>query len=589
MLNIELAEKVATRLWDYFEPSIKSGNQVYFCFSRDLLRSLLGNILLNDPVEEFFTLASQFYIVSGDSCDIEDQTYEIRAAGRSLAILLVAQQILVVEDMVNEGGISEEAYFPRLRRRISKSLSESFALPMAPDEFLNLWNTFRSEVIATGAHPTAITFYAGIGRNKHRSYPLTQALLSSHDLQELADKFPREINIGKISDDAVLELTKKCRLGSRARKVIRVAWLRHRILGQIRSFFANRKNSDVQKVQSIIEKEKGLDFRIYSDEIFEKSFELRASDDGGEDIGNDSIIVNAIKSKLEKTVAMVFTLNPSTKDFWRVSSSDHSITVGDELIFLTLGPNLSKLKAVISTYWPASLISLDEIELVTGVLSFAFRVPCLPLRPCCVRNGSITERSNRGELAWSGGILLDERSNLFLVNYPPSSLMIDGIEVDSNLVITANGRKITIAEFLEELKYISQDHFFNLFVNGRSLQLHLASTRANYEKRHYGFQFNGRNFSVVAEEIFPDTAALMGFLTQNLKIERLKISKSDAVEILSMGFTDWVALSELEVSTLLDSIESTGLPTAVKKVSINLIKQKRSCPRSIKERFEAVA
>lgn len=589
MINLELAEKVADRFWDYFSPSIRSGNQVYFCFSRDLLRSLLGNILLRDPVEEFFELTAQFHALSGDSCEIEEAIYARTQSGRSLAILLIAQQILVVEDMVNEGGISEEAYFPRLRKRISTHLSENFALPMAADEFLKLWHTFRSEIIATGAQPVSITFFGGTGRNKHRSYPLTQALLSSHDLQELADKFPRDIQLSKIGDDAVLDLTKKCRLGSRARRVIRVPWLRHRVVGQIRSYFANRKNVDFRDAHTVIERERNLEFRIYSDEIFEKTFELRAVDEGGEDIGNEAIVANAVRSRLEKTVALSFTLNPATRDYWRISQSDHTLAIGDELIFLALPQNIGKLRAMLSTYWPSTNLTLEEIELASGVSSFAFRVPTLPVRPCCIRQGAITERSTKGEITWSGGIALDERTNLFLVKYPPSSLLIDGQPVARGTAATVNGRKVTVEEFMVELRSITRDHQFNIFLNGRALQLQLGTIRTNHDKRRYGFQFDGRSFSAVAEEIFVETPALFGYQTQHLKIESMRISKSDAVEILSMEFASWVEVSESELNTLLESISSAKLPTAVKRASTSLLRKKRSCPKALKSRFEAAA
>src|SRR4051794_27180082 len=92
---MDKARTVANRLWSLFLPSIKAGNQIYFCFSRQLIRATLGDQFQGDAVEGFFSLASQFYSVSGSISSIDEAVFKEDDSKRSLAIIIIAQQVLV--------------------------------------------------------------------------------------------------------------------------------------------------------------------------------------------------------------------------------------------------------------------------------------------------------------------------------------------------------------------------------------------------------------------------------------------------------------------------------------------------------------
>ncbi|MBK8204963.1 MAG: hypothetical protein IPK68_22595 [Bdellovibrionales bacterium] len=136
-MNKELSKSLSERLWKYFTPIIESGSQLYFCFNREVIRTLFADCFAEDPLEGFFKHVSAFFEVSGERCRIKAEAF-MKNDAFSLVILLVAQQVLVVEDMVNENGITEDAYFPRLRRRISPSLSEISLHPVVLEDFMKV-------------------------------------------------------------------------------------------------------------------------------------------------------------------------------------------------------------------------------------------------------------------------------------------------------------------------------------------------------------------------------------------------------------------------------------------------------------------
>lgn len=586
--KIDLAKKVAERLWEVFIPSIRSGYQVYFCFSRDLIRVKLGDLFDEDPVNGFFQLVSEFFEVEGDRCRLDKRVFETHFDFKSLTILVVAQQILVVEDMVNEDGITEDAYFPRLRKRISENLSESASLPLLQEDFLNVWNVFRSEILRAGARETSITFYSGLGSNKHRSYPISQALFSTHDLITLTSKIPREFHISKLTDESVFEIVKKSRngLSARGRRVLGVSWLRHRAINQIRSFFNTCRiiSKEGEIVQTQPFKLDEIELRVYN-EILEDTFDLNGIHKKSLQLADTNQVLNYLRNKLEKGPAIFLSLEPIQKGYWSDASSEVEVCGNESLIIVSSDRNIVTLKVTLERYWPKSSSILSKIDLGSACTAYEFRVPFAPVIPLVIRNGLLSEKSSAGSYIWGGGICVDERSNTFILGYPPESLILDGLLVKNTVEVKVGDMKVSLSHFLSEIKSLKKDHSFLLNIGNKNLKISFTEKKMTEGKpRKYGHAFDGISFSAVSEEIF-DKPAILGYSSQFLTFKNMELKKLEVVELLRMNFSDWEPISELQINHIVNSIEQSNIPRAVKKLIQQSIFVNKSCPSSIKKNF----
>src|SRR5262249_40771872 len=162
---------------------IAKGGPVYFTFSAELVRTLLSERghATADPILEVCEAARQLYFIAGDDAVLREHALDVGAGGRSLAIILVCQQVLAVESMVRVPvGFSENAYFPRLRRLMSPLLAERSNNPFDFAEFEAIWRALGRDIRSVvGSADASITFRFGVesGVNKARAFPLSQALL----------------------------------------------------------------------------------------------------------------------------------------------------------------------------------------------------------------------------------------------------------------------------------------------------------------------------------------------------------------------------------------------------------------------------
>lgn len=578
---------IANRLWSIFLPSIRAGNQMYFCFSRQLIRASLEDIFDGDAVEDFFDLASKFYLVRGTSCSLDETIFDTDQNGKSLVILLIAQQVLVVEDMVSEGGITEEAYFPRLRSRISTQLGSGSHIPISSAQFNKVWDTFKSEIIKSGAKESAVTFFKGLGSNVHRSFPMSQALLSSQDLISLFEKFPNDLNLQRTSDESLYNLIFKLRysISSRARNVLRVNWLRQRLLNQIRNF-SSVARTEIREIETRLKRLQEIEIRVYADDIFDDAFELRGVSPKGEYIEDLTTVHNAIQNRLDKAPCIFFGLT-AERDYWTLLSSDRELNPGETLVILTSEKLESKAQSILKGYWSNFKDVIEPVKLSDGFISYLLKIPVSQQKSLTIQDGLLTSKAARGALVWQGGICVDQRSNRFLIGFPPDSLSSNGIIIKNEETLQVADRSTTVRKFLEEIKDLRQEHFFTVKVKGIESKIHFADYKSAYPIQ-FGHNFDGRIFSVVPEEVTQTDICLRGYVFNAANFNRKTIKRNDVFKILDTDRIEWVSLTFEEQQTLQNILLECDLPSPVKKIAIQIIKEKMACPLSLKaDIFEA--
>ncbi len=198
----------AKLFWEYFTPQFELSNPVYLTFDTGLIRKLYSKDfpevpLENKKIDAYFNAAHAKLLclekvkatltplALEKNIILEDKKNKF-----SCAIVLAAQQILVVEEMTKEETkkFTHDAYFPRYREKLNFVRREGLKHnnPIESLDFYKIWSILRDEILSIpGANNYSVTFKEGNGtKNKTRNFPISQALFSQDDLQKLYEKVP---------------------------------------------------------------------------------------------------------------------------------------------------------------------------------------------------------------------------------------------------------------------------------------------------------------------------------------------------------------------------------------------------------------
>ncbi len=589
-MDKELLNVLSGRLWKHFIPSIQAGSQVYFCVTRELVRALYFDLLPGDTVSLFFKQISQLISVSGDRCEVKPEVYSIGPNGFSLAILLVAQQVLVVEDMVNDGAVSEDAYFPRLRGRIANSISADYLNPFSSEDFVKIWQTFRTELKSSGARDPSITFYAGIGRNKHRSYPLSQALLSTYDLLRLSQKIPPDVPITKLSEESIYQLIRKARFSirSRARRLVSVPWLKSRIVEQVRSYFSNPINLNPPVLQDTTSDR--IELRAFvTDDIFNPMFDVLGFTSTGEQSTSNQQIENLLRNRLERAFSISLCISKDNGGYWTDCPTNTQVYGGDSLIIIFEEQNRSKVLGLLDQYWPGESGKAERINITVNLSAIMFTPPTNPRLAFAIREGTVIESVQRANIEWAGGLCADRRSNTYVIGYPPTGLLVEGRAVDTNSEIKIGDTPMKLRTFLQSLTEIVEPHAIEFEFQGKKHSISMLSERISETFHQYGFPLAEGTFSPHSEELYSENVFLCGLTYKSQQKVVRPFSRFEVAQILAMDFTTWTPISSEKLPEILAAIGASTTPKAVRRLGANLIVANMSCPDLILKRLDAAA
>lgn len=582
--------KLISVLWEAYFPKIRSGLPVYFAFHREqLIRIFEIHSIPGDPIKVINFHASQWFEIDGDIAVVRPEAFLSQWGHFSAVILLVAQQVLVVEDMAKDRlGFSEDAYFPRLRRAISPNLQERSQHPFGTsEEFDEIWRKFRSEILTAGGNERTITFFSGAHSNRNRSYPLSQALLSQEDVIKLI----RLVGEARIFTLPMTDLRReinnnKARLSKRGQKTFGIPFLEERVYEQILAYKGFRLP---EQEKSLVADDDNLkcDVKIYRDQVDFGTEEFRIG--FFERAEAARVIVDKVhriefRLLLNRRNFLVFT-ESTLGDSWEISAQAREVSQNESLVFVATSTGKAVVASVLKRIYPgASAIVWQSLEQFDDLyIAFLDTVP--PDAPTIrVRNGAFVEQIERlqtNRIVWVGGICVSERENKFLLRFMPDKYTVAGVPSLMLGQVKVNGRLTTFESFKSDLQQLSDDQRFEIeTIDGKKGFLAVAVAKCHQsEKRGYALTSRG-TVSAIVSEMALGTDSLQGFTCSPPRpMFRLQVAHLAAL-INDRDYT-WSEVSDETLDWVCRLVDSANIADVLKSVIQTRLRTCKALPSQV--------
>jgi hypothetical protein len=573
-------------LWSLYLPDIASGQPVYFCFCQDSVRRALirARISSDSPLSVICDAATRCFDINGRHAILKEDALIGRADGRSMAIVLVCQQVLAVETMIDDGRVSRNAYFPRLRELMSSELSRDRQCPLSPEEFVQIWRTFQREIKrCEGCTAETVTFHFERykGSNKARGFPFSQALLSRADLVELQRRGRRDKLLSRRKDEAWRELRGANRyLSRRAQKLISEGSLHEEILDQVRQFLERTPAPAVQAARRAEADLLQLGIGIEADYIFNEQFFAFLQRKGtSTPIEDDDA---AIHAKLEDSLpadGYVFCPPSETDDYWLFEEREVTVTAGRSFVVVARGFGIQRARAILDGVNP-SLDTPEErwrtLGLSDDIRACRIELPQTSSLEITLRAGRIAHTHSSASMAsaftWLGGICVDLRARKYLREALPEAVRFGQARFAISDVVGVGEQSISWSGLKQRLERLETDATVDLrYPNGNVARLSVVVMPRSIPVR-MGFliEIDG-TVGTRLQPINDSAHALIGYSETAARSRPLSVPELGKL-VRELRIRKKSRHSEDECRALLDRIEVSGVPSILKSLIVKRLK-----------------
>lgn len=574
--SVALSDLVAT-LWGLFKPDIKSGHPVFFSFSRESLSPAFQS----DAHRRICDAANSLLVVHKNSVELKPEALSANHAGFTASIVLVAQQILAVEEMVDDpSGFSENAYFPRLRKMISPALSEVSANPFNFEEFESIWRSFASEIRSFNKSTEAsITFRFGdeTGANKAKGFPLSQALLTQENLLTLVRMMgqkavllsPPEVLWRGISNESA-------HLGRRARRLLAINYLRPRVVDQLRAFAKAIAPGRLDSAQARTISAESLALGVFRESIDWMTEEFRPCLYRNGDL-NSIEDCSIIRQHIEELLDSVSSISMPLGEFgdcWIRSSIAVPVKQGDIFVVVSRVGGQNKVRAQETSL--LKYVEVIETKPLAGLSEFEVSecrvLPSARSDIVIVRDRIATRNFPvRVDHEWIGGVCLNRRSSCYLREALPTKIQLSDRIFSIGDLVAINKIPFTYKRFVEMLANEQTEASFEVeFPDGGVASISIGIRRGIFDER--------LGFSVSTEEkiapfvdwIPPHGRALIGHEEPTIArtADRNLQICIDLIDRLQRQGPESIDGSQFELIDAL--VSSASLPVSVKRLLSNI-------------------
>ncbi|OIQ19962.1 MAG: hypothetical protein BM556_05595 [Bacteriovorax sp. MedPE-SWde] len=472
--------KIVCALWRHFEPFLLKQVPVYFTFNKKLIVDIVSNELElvdhDEAYREFLNLARSFMVTSESKVAICENVYKNVYRNKSSSIVLIALQILAVEQMDKDGGnYTEHAYFPRLRNLINENLMEGTSLPFDSDEYVRLWDTFSEEVRSYYSDNNYVVTFdlEATKAYKNKIMPLSQALLSHADLVKMGlalyEKYS-EVNVDKFDFETFLKNEKRI-VSPRGRECLSKNAIRSKVAEQFRGFISSTT----------------VDQLIHIDTEIKKN------------IDHLDVVIRLEEDPFEGTFDYLLEFKKQNRDIEALVGMSQLVTYLDKskymcvaktLDFLQGGNKFSKtLKSELVSYLVQDEKNINYIETSLEINNLDYNVVDLGInnlklvkiidkrikgRVVGIFNGRLKNGTEAVAIEFEGGIQISKAGYSFLKGYYPEKLLIDGVEFADTDTIKVNSQTMVWQSFVEMMKRNERDEY-QLLINGSKIRLAIES------------------------------------------------------------------------------------------------------------------
>lgn len=481
-------------LWKYLIDSYCTGGPVYLSYNVSVLRDILNiefstSCTRKEAEQLFMTACNSNTRIYGGKVWIPEFVFSATDDNRSLCLSYAVQQILTAEKMFSDIKYTADAYFPRYRNVMGLS-DESGAMPISYEQFDRIWSTLKSELLALpSVSEEKITFSKGKGKNLNRNFPLSQALLSHENLVRICNNIK---NINSYSDHRLLfevQRNKHLLLKDAQAKIFN-RFIKNSLIEQIRSFADSFNNETFIKRK-----------RKIKDKIDPSCFELFRNFEGWDDylqLGLHEKCRGEVADVLEKYLLHnnVLLLTKGLVGEFIGSDLPNSINPGEKFIVCSSISRENFVYSNLTDYICKSLIKkLNYPEAVIPKNCILFY--CTP----SLEEGTELIIGNTGlfaenksvskKITFAGGISLNNRTNDFLVGYPPTGLKIAGIALTGDELLKVNFESIRVNNFLRLLKQQKNEQRYLIRYSNYETTLNLINCRRSLKDYNIGFELVG--------------------------------------------------------------------------------------------------
>ena len=573
-------------LWRHFLPRVASGAPFYLAADRQLIGALFRGDLrsaggIDEAVRAFHAACSTLVDSSGPRMLIREHVFQ-RVPGQAYTrvICLAVQQVLVVESMLHDGVYSEQSYFPRYRDVLGAAEPNEHSSPLATAVFSEIWRTLARELTSVpGASDRTVTFEAGRGRDRNRQFPLSQALLTTHDLTIIREESPG-LHEGADNRSIVLALLRtRGHLGLRARKLIAAAAtddaVATRLAVQVRSFLssdilgsirgARHASSDPGRIIAYLERVDAFDFENESD-TYAVYHRTEVEQHAGEGVEA------ALRDRLSLVHAVVLTPDA---DGFREWTNDVVIDSSDAVMAIVLSSQLQNFIAQVEQAFGATFGAVRNnlsdrfavLVCTSGVgpeLGFLLGARHLP--------------AGVKALELDGGLLADARSHTYLMGYPPTGIRYEGRLLGPDEALVVGGADYRVGAWFQELGSLSRTTSFRIQIGRNVFNMSVASRRPLPPTGvEFGYVVREGELEIAPRTLDVGHGSLRGTQFSNAAVRRHTVlSKNDLMHLIERGRR--LALSEEALAVVLAELRMLGPDESLAQFAARQVAATRSVP-----------
>lgn len=574
-------------LWNFFLPEIQSGRPFYLAVDESVLLATFpgsaSDLSAGGVEDTFHNLCANHLITRGRFASLTSESLAASPNGRSLALCLAAQQVLVVARMVEDADFSADEYFPRLRKRMG--LPPINSNPFSFGEFLSIWKTLEQEILAVeGASSSSITFKEVGGRKeKSRSLPLSQALLTQRDLCIIASNWDQDRE--RLDSAKLLRLIDRSRsqLTRRGQRLCVLEGQRGRVVNQIRDFL-KKPTVPIQlpKVDAVSTRPEERSLVVfYQDCGLEERFVVRLL------IGNDqesgSRLYEEIELKLRNQPFLVF---EDTGVHFNELSGSRAIGALEPIMFLVCRHQKDDLTRQFSQY-PGYLASeLIECDFSENFCLLHFRNGLGTEIPFKTLTGDLSETVREGSgIRLIGGFVIDGRNSTYLVGRTPTAICYDDSELNGSAIVSVNGIAVTVPNALEKMAQIEDYEIFDIRFRDRSTIIRVSAYQLESLDDHMKLGFRSldrRQILPICENIDRSLIGLSGVIFNESPESIVEgISPALLLSFVQVPLSQWIPLSSEELIRMDARLAATSAPAALKQLATTRFSLLRRIPANL--------
>ena len=581
-MTVRRIERWAASLWRYYGRLIERGAPLYLAADRALIGDLSKDLGLGgDPavaLDDFHAACLTLFERENAHATVRDDAFrKVPGTPGSCAICLAVQQVLVVERMLRDSRFTAHSYFPRYRETLKLEDITSRSNPVRGTGFQEIWEALAAEIRAMGgAGPHTITFERGEGPELNRRLPISQALLSAHDLTSILEKAPflRGVTDQRSIMTALQEV--RAALGKRARLLLAAASshkdLASRICNQVQAFLAwdAAVLSDLRPRPTSVEQPGVL--VAY----------LERADPFSSDVGADRFAVyfragdaqldgealeSAIKNRLSRQGCVLLASDGDA--YWEVRRKDD------------LRPNDAVL-AIVEAWCVERFIGMANgryhvaFARVTSSLSASYGTLLCNVGGRLLVEEIVGRPVPERKLELEGGLMVDARSHRYLAGYAPTAILRQGVRLPVNSAITVDGVLRSAGDFIGEANRQREAKTYLLQLGSDGVECTIVAARPGPSgARPIGYPMLAGGLTPVAAECDPKTPSLRGTCFVGTVRESL-LSELDVSLLVNDGAR--LAMPEKIVAVLLGELRLLGDSNLRANLAARRVASSRSIP-----------